>query len=95
MRRTFTVISMVLFMTLILPPASSATPLGAQFVPVTDMPSFCGAEVATVTINLNNVANLYGYQFEVAYDPNLVSANGMFVNTFFDTSMEGAADEAK
>lgn len=45
-----------------------------------------------VTIDLTSVTNLYGYQFEVHYNPAKVSATGAFVNTFFDTS--GASGSA-
>nr|MBP7688033.1 hypothetical protein [Thermoflexales bacterium] len=41
----------------------------------------------TVQINLSTVTNLYGYQFEVNYDPAKVSASGVFVNSFFDTTV--------
>ena len=36
------------------------------------------------------MANLYGYQFEVSYDDNLVSVDGDFVNSFFDVDGDGA-----
>lgn len=39
-----------------------------------------------VTIDLNSVSNLYGYQFKVNYDATKVSAVGAFVNSFFDTT---------
>jgi hypothetical protein len=34
------------------------------------------------------VTDLYGYQFQVIYDAGKVSANGGFVNTFFNTSAD-------
>lgn len=40
----------------------------------------------TVQIELNGANGLYGYQFQVNYDPSKVSATGAFVNSFFDTS---------
>ncbi|MGB8644401.1 MAG: cohesin domain-containing protein [Anaerolineae bacterium] len=40
----------------------------------------------TVTIDLTDITNLYGYQFEVTYDQTKLSATGAFVNTFFDTT---------
>ena len=39
-------------------------------------------------IDLNNVTDLYGYQFEVSYDDSLASASGAFVDSFFDTSVD-------
>ncbi len=52
----------------------------------TDKALFCTGEMSTVKIDLNNIASLYGYQFEVNYDQSLVSASGAFVNSFFDTT---------
>lgn len=56
-----------------------------SIVPVTDNAEFCTGESSTVTINLTDVTNLFGYQFIVHYDPNLVDASAAFTNTFFDT----------
>ena len=59
--------------------------------PSTSTPLFCVGENATVSIALNNVSNLYGYQLKVNYsNPALVSAVGAFDNSFFDTDNDGA-----
>lgn len=55
-------------------------------VPTTDAPLFCTDETTKVKIDLNNVADVYGYQFEVNYDATKVSATGAFNNSFFDTT---------
>lgn len=39
-----------------------------------------------VSMDLANISNLYGYQFQVNYDASKVSASGAFVNSFFDTT---------
>lgn len=39
-----------------------------------------------VSIDISDVTNLYGYQFQVNYDSSKVSATGAFVDGFFDTS---------
>ncbi len=44
-----------------------------------------------VTIDLNNVTDLYAYQFQVNYDATKVSAVGAFVNTFVDSTTNAAA----
>ena len=59
---------------------------GTSIVPTTDTPLFCTGETSKVKINLNDVANLYGYQFQVNYDAAKVSATGAFNNSFFDTT---------
>ncbi|MCX6058562.1 MAG: cohesin domain-containing protein [Chloroflexi bacterium] len=59
---------------------------GTSIVPTTDTPLFCTGETSKVKINLNDVANLYGYQFQVNYDATKVSATGAFNNSFFDTT---------
>lgn len=41
-----------------------------------------------VSIYMNSISNLYGYQYEVNYDASKVSAVGAFVNTFFDTTTD-------
>ena len=46
---------------------------------------FCTGETTVVNIDLNDVVDMYGYQFEVEYDDTLVSAGGAFVNSWFDT----------
>lgn len=43
----------------------------------------------TVEIAIRNVASLYGYQFEVAYDQTLMSAVAAFDHTWFDPAMTG------
>jgi hypothetical protein len=57
-----------------------------SIVPVTDKPLFSTGESISVTIQLTDVTNLFGYQFIVHYDPNLVDATAAFTNTFFDTA---------
>jgi len=69
-------------------PIPSPTPTSLppnSIVPVTDKPLFSTGESITVTINLTDVTNLFGYQFIVHYDPRLVDASAAFINTFFDT----------
>ncbi len=59
----------------------------ANLATSTTTPLFCTGETSKVKINLGNVANLYGYQFEVNYDASPgVSASGAFVNSFFETT---------
>jgi hypothetical protein len=65
---------------------SGPTPAGTSILPATDTPTFCTGETSKVKINLNNIANLYGYQFVVNYDATKVSATGAFNNSFFDTT---------
>lgn len=43
-----------------------------------------------VAFNINSVANLYGYQFQVNYDQTKATAAGAFVNTWFNAA-PGAA----
>jgi len=57
----------------------------ASIEPGTGSSLFCTAESTTVSITFSNVADLFGYQLIVHYDPSLVSATGAFVNTFFNT----------
>ena len=64
-------------------PTPTPTP---GIVPVTDTPLFCTGETSKVKINLNDITNLYGYQFQVNYDATKVSAAGAFNNSFFDTT---------
>jgi hypothetical protein len=52
----------------------------------TDDALFCVGEQTSVTIDLAQIANLYGYQFQVSYDQAKASATGAFVNSFFDTT---------
>jgi hypothetical protein len=69
-------------------PTPSPTPTDLRsnsIVPVTGRPLFSSGETTTVIINLTDVANLFGYQFIVNYDPALVDASGSFLDTFFDT----------
>jgi hypothetical protein len=56
-----------------------------SLVPVTDRPLFSTGESVTVTINLTDVTDLFGFQFIVHYDASLVDATAAFTNTFFDT----------
>lgn len=46
---------------------------------------FCGTETQSIDINISDVKDLWGYQFEVAYDQTKVSAVGAFVNSWFNT----------
>ena len=62
-----------------------SAPLPSCIEPTTATPLFCTDETTTVQIDLNNVTDLYGYQFEVSYDHTLASADGAFVNSFFPT----------
>jgi hypothetical protein len=61
----------------VLPPLLSAT---------TDDDVICTGESTTVDIDIAGVVGLWGYQFEVSYDPAAVSAVGDFDDSFFDTS---------
>jgi hypothetical protein len=58
--------------------------------PTSDNDLFCVGETKDVNIQLNNVANLYGYQLKVNYNSTLVSASGAFVNSFFDVDNDGS-----
>ncbi len=51
----------------------------------TATPTFCNGPV-DVTIDLKNVVDLYGYQFEVGYDAAKVNATGAFVTSWFNGS---------
>jgi hypothetical protein len=51
---------------------------------------FCTGESVSVTVSLSSVTDLFGYQFVVQYDPDLVSASAGFTNTFFDTSSDAS-----
>lgn len=85
-------VSVLLMMVLVLA-TSSSTPASAQEVTAataavslhTDKAAFC-ADGATVRIDFSDVADLYGYQFEVHYDAGRVTASATFVNSFFDTT---------
>jgi parallel beta-helix repeat protein len=46
----------------------------------------CGTNSASLTVDLSNVPNLYGYQIEVTYDDTKVDATGAFVNSWFNTA---------
>jgi hypothetical protein len=59
----------------------------ASFVPAAA--TFCTGENSTLNIKLNNVVNLYGYQFKVNYDQTKVSATGAFDNSWFVTNGDG------
>lgn len=43
-----------------------------------------------ISIYLNGVSDVYGYQFEVNYNSTIVSAVGAFDNTFFDTTTDAS-----
>lgn len=58
--------------------------------PTTDTPVFCIGQNTTVNVNLSNVVNVFGYQFQASYDNSLVSASGAFINSFFDTSTDAS-----
>jgi hypothetical protein len=69
-------------------PGPNPTPTGLpsySIVPAAQSPQFCTGENSTITINLTDVANLFGYQFIAHYDPSLVNATATLTNTFFDT----------
>lgn len=52
----------------------------------TDDPLFCVGESTTVFVDLDQVASLYGYEFQISYNNTMASAAGAFVNSFFDTT---------
>lgn len=57
---------------------------GLVFVPAV---SYVGVTGTTqVAININSVANLYGYQFQVNFDQTKTTAGAVFVNTWFNTT---------
>ena len=64
----------------------------ADLAPVTTDPLICVGEKTTVNLDLANIANLYGYQFEVAYNKDMASAEGAFVDSFFDTAHNAYSD---
>ena len=41
---------------------------------------------ASLSVDFSNIANLYGYQFQVNYDATKAAATGAFVDTWFDTA---------
>jgi hypothetical protein len=53
-------------------------------------PLICTGETTDVFIDLANVVDLYGYQFEVSYDTTYASAVGAFDYSFFDVDQDGA-----
>ena len=68
------------------PPVPTPTGLPPNsIVPSTDNPQVCPGESSSISISLTDVTALFGYQFIVHYDPNLVDATAAFMNTFFDT----------
>jgi len=70
---------------LIVPVCAAAPSTAPSVTTTTDKTVFCG-ETAKVTINLNDVVNMYGYQFKVHYDASKVTtASGAFVDSFFDS----------
>ena len=54
--------------------------------PTTGSSLFCTGESTTISISLSDVVALFGYQFIVNYDHNLVNASAAFINTFFNTN---------
>lgn len=67
-------------------PQPSPTALPPNSIsPITDNTLICSGEDTIVSIHLASIANLYGYQFIVHYDPLAAAASGAFTNTFFDT----------
>ena len=54
--------------------------------PTTSSSLFCTGENTTISISLSDVVALFGYQFIVNYDHNLVNASAAFINTFFNTN---------
>lgn len=81
---TLALLALFFWAALISPERAGA--VGAQLVlsPVTSVTSV-GNNVV-VTIYLNDVADIYGYQFQVSYDANIVSASASFLDTFFNRS---------
>ena len=71
-------------------PITVCGPPGPSITVTTGDDLICTGETTDVFIDLDSVANLYGYQFEVSYDDSLVSADGDFVNSFFDVDGDGA-----
>lgn len=49
-----------------------------------------GSIPATISIDLNNVISLYGYQFQVNYDSSMVNASGTFVDSFFSHTLNAS-----
>lgn len=43
-------------------------------------------EPVTVEIHINDVTNLYGYEFRVLYDPDVLLPDGDFIDTWYDSS---------
>lgn len=41
---------------------------------------------ASLSVDFSNIANLYGYQFQVNYNATMAAATGAFTNTWFDTA---------
>jgi hypothetical protein len=67
-------------------PTPSPTSLPPHsIVPVTAKPQLSTGESTSVSLNLTDVTNLFGYQFIVHYNSSLVDASAAFTNTFFDT----------
>ncbi len=70
------------------PPTSPCTATTtAAVIPVATDPSVC--DETNVHIDIDNVTDLYGYQFKVTYDPALLSAAATFDNTWFDPTANG------
>lgn len=72
-----------------LPATAPLAPLSAPTTVALTPADATVCDQATVTIAINNVANLYGYQFRVTYDPAIVSAVAAFDNTWFDPAVNG------
>ncbi|MBI5879016.1 MAG: hypothetical protein HZB53_15300 [Chloroflexi bacterium] len=67
-------------------PAGAAT--GAHLLLAPAAQTVQVGSTAVVTITLNDISNLYGYQLAVGYDASKVSAEGAFVNEFVDTTSQ-------
>ncbi len=59
----------------------------ATVVPIATVTDVCPS--AHVDIIINDVVDLYGYQFELLYDDSLVDATAQFVHGFFDANASG------
>ncbi|MFN2237255.1 MAG: hypothetical protein ACK2U1_23750 [Anaerolineales bacterium] len=67
-----------------------ATGAALSVIPEIADPVVC--DEATVDISINNVTDLYGYEFKVIYDEDLVSASGKFKYTWFDHGRTPSSD---
>jgi len=68
---------------------ADALPNGSAQLTITPANStgFVGSST-TITIDVTAATNLYGYQFQVNYDPAKVTASGTFLNGFLDSTLD-------